>query len=245
MELLRGWEGRYAPGNTGGLRLSKAAVYRKLGEEEGVGDKREGELRADMPGWVESTTRESLAGPIDFVLAPEDGPEIEVKNVMPGEKREFRSSLRIKDTELDSPFLLCLSRKPLTTRAWEKLRGALPDRYDTWTVTDNLDALKFEVECGLKRWMALNGISDHRMHCRWGWVDYSYDEFPPAVQPGNLLGSLRLERWFRKGRKYRLQQEYRLAWEIHSNQRNVRCGVFRHRDADLWRPDIDCLIPAG
>ncbi len=27
--------------------------------------------------------------------------------------------------------------------------------------------------------------------------------------------------------------------------RNVRCGVFRHRDADLWRPDIDCLIPAG
>ena len=25
----------------------------------------------------------------------------------------------------------------------------------------------------------------------------------------------------------------------------MRCGVFRRRDADLWQPDIDCLIPGG
>ena len=39
-------------------------------------------------------------------------------------------------------------------------------------------------------------------------------------------------------------QRYRKFFHL-ASMRNVRCGVFRHRDADLWRPDIDCLIPAG
>ena len=240
MELIRGWEGRYGPSKTGGLRLSKAAVYRKIGEEEGLGDKREGEIRASMPGWIESTTRGPFPSPIDFVMIPEDGPEIEVKDLMPGEKRQFRSSLRMEDSELDSPFLLCLSRKPLTKSNWEKLRAALPDRYATWTVTDNVDALKFEVECGLKRWMALNGISKHEMYCSWGWVDYSYDEFPPAVEPNELAESIRPERWFRKARKYRSQQEYRLAWEIRSAQmEEFPCAI----DIELTKTGLGLFKP--
>ena len=36
MKLVRGWEKRYAPDSTGGLRLSKAGLYRAIGEEEGL-----------------------------------------------------------------------------------------------------------------------------------------------------------------------------------------------------------------
>ena len=240
MELIRGWESRYAPGKIGGLRLSKAVVYRKIGEEEGVGDKREGEIRADMPGSIESMTEGPFSSPIDFVMVPEDGPEIRVKNLMPGEKREFRSSVRMGDSEVDSPFLFCLSRKPLTKYDWGQLRGALPDRYDTWTITDNLDALKFEIECGLKRWMALNGISKHEMHFLPGWVEYSYDHFPPAVEPNDLAVAIGFERWFRKGRKYKSQQEYRLAWVIRSNQmEEFPCTI----DIELTRTGLDLFKP--
>ena len=43
MQLVHGWEGKYAPHVTGGLRLSKARKYRDIGDEEGLGDPREGE----------------------------------------------------------------------------------------------------------------------------------------------------------------------------------------------------------
>jgi hypothetical protein len=33
--------------------------------------------------------------------------------------------------------------------------------------------------------------------------------------------------------------------EFRKMLRNVRCGVFRRRPADLWQPDIDCLTPTG
>ena len=56
MEFVRGWESRYAPDITGGLRLSKARLYRDVGEEEGLGDRREGEIRMNMPGAVTSET---------------------------------------------------------------------------------------------------------------------------------------------------------------------------------------------
>lgn len=42
MELIRGWESPFAPGAIGGIRLSKASVFRAAGEEDGVGDEREG-----------------------------------------------------------------------------------------------------------------------------------------------------------------------------------------------------------
>ena len=50
MRLIRGWEKRHLPSKTGGVRLSKASVYRGLGEEDGVGDRREGEVRATVEG---------------------------------------------------------------------------------------------------------------------------------------------------------------------------------------------------
>ena len=240
MELIRGWERQYTPDNTGGLRLSKARLYREIGEEEGLGDKREGETRVNMTGEVKSTADGPLSVPMDLTIAFEDEPEIEVKNLVPGERREIKQSLRVGDTQLDSPFLFCLSRNPVTRSAWEKLRKALPERYDTWTITDNVEALRFEIECGLKRWLALNGITEHEMYWRQGWVDYSYDMFPPGAELSDLDGALQLPRWFRKSRRYKGQQEYRLAWEIYSPQMECLPDTI---DIELTRTGLGLFKP--
>ena len=212
MKLIRGWESRYVPNETGGLRLSKARLFRKFGEE-GLGDSREGEIRVIMPGRIKSS-----GGPVvDVTIQLEDQPVEYVKDLQPGEARKFKTESQVGDAALDSPFLFCLSREPATVGDWEALRAALPERYDTWTITDDVVALKFEIECGIKRWMALNDITQHWIKTHWGWVTYSYDTFPPSVEPSNL-GQVLEARWFRKSKRYSGQQEYRLMWSISSPQ---------------------------
>ena len=44
----------------------------------------------------------------------------------------------VKDEELVS-----------TKRDWETFGTALPERYDMWTVTRDVRALQFEIECGI------------------------------------------------------------------------------------------------
>jgi len=73
----------------------------------------------------------------------------------------------------------------------------LPDRYDTWTVTADIDALQFEIECGIKRWLALERITQHRIERASGWVAYPFDEPPPSGDPTEVFG---MSRWFRKRR---------------------------------------------
>ena len=219
MKLIRGWERQYAPDVAGGLQLRKARFYRTIGDEDGIGDEREGEIRVSTPASVTSSTVGPFSRPIDIVIALDDEPEIVVKNLMPGERREVRQELRVEDSGLnDSPFLLCLSREPGTKRDWETLRAALPERYDTWTVTRDVRALQFEIECGIKRWMALNMISEHQIIRQMGWVAYPYDTTPPAVELDDLDDMKLLTRWFQKNRQYSNQQEYRLAWIIRSPQ---------------------------
>ena len=83
-------------------------------------------------------------------------------------------NVKVDDATFDSPYLFCLSREPATRAEWEKLRAEF-ERYDTWTITDEVDKLKFEIECGMKRWMGLNGITKHEIRSWKGWVTYSYD----------------------------------------------------------------------
>ena len=218
MELIRGWERQYLPEETGSLRLFKGSVYRNIEEEDGIGDKREGEIRVKMPGTIISNTQGPLSSPVDLTIAMEDEPEVVVKDLKPGETREFTQNLRVGDSKLDSPFIFCLCRKTLTKSDWGRLRAALPERFDTWTITDDLEALRFEIEWGLKRWLALNGITEHRMDSFWGWVNYSFDTFPPGFDPKNVAEEILYQRWFQKSRKYQRQQEYRLAWIISSTQ---------------------------
>lgn len=230
MRLIRGWENQYTPTATGGLRLSRAVVYRNIGDEDGLGDLREGEVRIRTEGLATMHLDEDgpLQGlfshiPIDpkwkqdlrDILAEKlDDPNLEIKEETE-EGLKMLENTKINDSEIDSPYLFCLSREPLTKADWQKLRAALPDRYQYWTVTEDIDALKFEIECGIKRWLALNDIARHERLWQRGWVEYSYEFAPPPTEQQRLPY---MSRWFRKRRRYMDQQEYRIAWDISSPQ---------------------------
>ena len=225
MNLIRGCESQYSPAETGGLRLSTPAVYRNLGEEDGIGDEREGELRVALTGSVEHHWTDPLPFSIpndksdfDMQFAP-DEPVIEIRDLPPGETREFKQSVRVGDEALyPNPFLFCLAREPNTKQEWDALRAALPQRYDTWTLTRDVDALQFEIECGIHRWLKLNKLTRHEITRFSSWVSYSYEAIPAALEIEHLNASALLERHLQKRRIYKDQQEYRLGWIIKSSQ---------------------------
>ena len=233
MRLVRGWEKHYAPDATGGLRLSQARLYREIGEEDGLGDVREGEIRVKAPPGEVTVTWEDMGFPIRLSREAQeqsdaemarlirgewgaelDEPNIEVEQQGPDHWKVWQN-LKIDDSELGSPYLPCLSREPESSTQWERLREALPERYDTWTVTEDLSKLRFEIECGIKRCLALNAISKHQFMSQWRWVEYSYDSAPADVDTEETGY---MTRWFRKGRRYQDQQEYRIAWDLRSPQ---------------------------
>ena len=235
MRLIRGWEERYLPSRTGGVRLCKASVYRKICEEEGVGDRREGEVRTKVEGGHLSVKWEAGDGlPAGARRAMEkhegsaaetekfralfaerdDDPGLALQRTGPGEWSTSQN-LVVSDDEIPSPYLFCLAREPTTTEGWERLRAELPDRYDTWTVTADVDAVQFEIECGIKRWLATERITRHRIERGSSWVAYTFEEAPPS---GDLTEVFGMSRWFRKRTKYQAQAEYRLAWILSSDQ---------------------------
>ena len=255
MKLIRGWEKQYLPETTGGIRLSKARLYRAIGEEDGVGDRREGEVRVKSEGEV-SVTWEPIEGispnmlkeieeqgstelqeQMQEALAVEfDDPEIELEQAGSGQWRMLKN-VKLDDTALDSPFLFCLSRKPVTRSDWERLRDALPGRYDTWTVTKDVTKLNFEIECGIKRWMGLNEITEHKITRCKGWMAYSYDSAPPSSDVGEVA---QMTKWFRKRRKYMNQEEYRLTWDLRSPQWENMPDVI---DVELTRTGLNLFKP--
>ena len=234
MRLIRGWEKRYCPETTGGLRLSKPTLYRRIGEEDGLGDRREGEVRfatdegelsvqwdpndlvslllpKELREQVESEEGEQFR---EWMARELDDPDLELKRTGP-HRWKIVQNLKVDDEGINSPFLFCLAREPATKADWERLRAELPERYDTWTITEDVNGLGFEIECGIKRWMGLNEITQHRIERGKGFVAYSYDLTPPS---GDLSEMLQMSRWFRKRTKYRDQDEYRLAWILSSPQ---------------------------
>ena len=236
MRLIRGWEKRYLPSETGGVRLCKAPVYRKIGEEDGVGDRREGEVRAKVKGGhlsVEWEPGDGLPAGVRRAMEEHEGseaeteewralfaerdddPELAFQRTGSGEW-SVSQNLVVSDDEIASPYLLCLAREPTAREEWERLRTALPDRYDAWTVTADIDAVQFEIECGIKRWLAMERITRHRIERASGWVAYTFEEAPPSGDPTEVF---QMDRWFRKRTKYQVQAEYRLAWNLSSDQR--------------------------
>lgn len=235
MKLIRGWEEQYSPAASGGIRLSQAAVYQNTDEADGIGDYREGEVRVvvDASATV-SRDRDSEAsrffGP-EFMAAYEadivrnlflkenDDPEAEVIPLGDG-KFQVKQNVKVgrhtgDGVPKDSPYVLCMSREPTTKSEWESLRASLPDRYETWTITEDAASLQFEVECGIKRWFGLNDISQHGIRKARQWIAYSFDLVPPS---GDVQQAMALDRWFRKSKKYQRQNEYRFLWEITSPQ---------------------------
>ena len=253
MELIRGWEAQYTPGVTGGLRLRKASEYRAMEDDEGVGDMREGQLRVATMGRVSRAQIGDGLGYIpdlDVIISSErDDSESVVEDLRLGEIREFLYDCRVEDSASDSPFLLCLSREPLTMDVWKSMQSALPDRYDTWTtttlsessLTEELASLRFEIEHGIKRWLGLNGITEHKIRCHWGWVNYSYGKTPPPLEPDNVVvEALHVGRWFQKSREYRDQQEYRIAWYITGPQVDRLPDVI---DIELTKTGLGLFAP--
>ncbi len=255
MRLIRGWEKQYAPDAIGGLRLSRPIVYRIMEEEEGLGDKREGEVRVNVEG--EMTITEDDKDALPFRPSPEererldaetarhignlidgesDDPDVELEQQEPG-LWKVRQQLKVDDSELGTPFLFCLSREPASASGWERLRAALPARYDTWTVMEDLASLNFEIECGIKRWLGLHEITEHQIWRNRGWVAYSYDDFPPS---GDIAEVAQTAKWFRKRRKYRDQEEYRFAWGLSSSQLN---RIPEFVDIELTRTGLSLFQP--
>jgi len=223
--------------------LSQARRFRELGEEDGLRDEHEGEVRVALPASVSSSSDGPFEFPIDLnvTLPGVDESDTLLEKVMPGETREFTQRLRVGDSQLPSPYLLCFARRPETAEGWRSLSAALPERYDTWTLTDDLDALRFEVECGIKRWLMQHDITEHVIYRAHGWVTYSYESVPPAVEPNAVLAeALQLRRWFRKSRQYQSQQEYRLAWSIRSSQMEQFPEVM---DIELTRTGLGLFKP--
>ena len=145
---------------------------------------------------MEEQSNADMAVAIREFLAKElDDPEVELENQGPC-KWKIWQNLTVEDSVLGSPFLFCLSREPATRSDWERLRAALPERYDTWTVTEDVASLNFEIECGIKRWMGLNEMTEHRLEQKRGWVAYSYDTAPPRDA---IRETAQITRWFRKG----------------------------------------------
>ena len=147
-------------------------------------------------------TNDEIADDLRQRLATEtDDPNVEIVSTGPDEFA-IKQNVKVGDSSLDSPFLFCLAREPATMSAWERLRAALPDRYDTWTITEDVASLKFEIECGIKRWLGLNGITEHRLQWQQGWVTYPHGEIPQSIAPDSAPEELlKMQRWFRKRRK--------------------------------------------
>ena len=140
----------------------------------------------------------------------------------------------------DSPFVLCLSRAPGTKHDWDTLRAALPDRYDVWTVTSDVHALQFEIECGIKRWMAQNMIIKHQIVRQMGWVTYPYETSPPAIKPDEFDEPKLRTRWFQKRKQYSDQREFRLAWFIRSPEMET---LPNHMDIELTKTGLGLFSP--
>lgn len=241
MKLTRGWEKRYLPQSTGGLRLSKVSLYHDVDDSGGIGDRREGEIRTPAVLNAKIGLRDALdqieglrAITSDAVLEEAEAKQVrELYQHLDDPNAEYIpqgdgsfivkanpkvDSVTQNGAEVRVPYVLCMSREPATKAEWEGLRASLPDEYDAWTVTEDIPSLKFEIECGIKRWLALNEIYQHTIGTMQGWVAYEYDEAPAGSEWEEAALLAMGKRWFRKSRRYQAQNEYRVLWEISSPQ---------------------------
>ena len=234
--LVRGWESQYSPHSIHRLRLRQARSYRDLNEEEGQGDAREGEVRIASPGWASKTDWEDLGFPIrlsqesqdrsdameeeafrNFLAKDFDDPNPILNRKETGEL-QFWTNTKIEDSDLGSPFLLCLSKEPESQIDWDRLKASLPMEKDVWTVTADVRSLELEIRQGIKRWASMNTITDYQIRVLSGWVSYTYGDVPPSSRGEEAWDP---KRWFRKRTAYQDQAEFRLAWELRSRPHKV------------------------
>ncbi len=223
MRLLRAWESRYLPQRVGGLRLTSARTFRDLENEIGIGDVQEGMQRTRHEGHVTLEWQDPDSLPpalrdmgVDIDLAFEPEP-VHLKGVKAGTTR-FWQELSVEDSWIPSPYLFCLSAVPTSEDEWMQLKGSLPSNRECWTCVPDPDRLKIEIECGIYRWLKLNGAASHKIETFYGPVQYTYEDSPTSKEPEELLQreELLFGRWMRKQQLFRHQREYRLGFYISS-----------------------------
>ena len=218
MRLLRAWESQHLPQRTGRLRLTSARTYRDH-DEEGIGDVHEGGQRTQHEGQV---TVDHGGHPalrdveFDLHLAFEPKP-VHLKGVKE-RTTPFIQEIEVQDSSIPSPYLLCLSSLPTSEDEWMQLRDSLPSDKDAWTCSSDPERLKIEIECGIYRWLKLNGAASHRIETFHGPVQYPYGDAPMPKEPKELLkrDELLIGRWMRKRQRFRHQREYRFGFNISS-----------------------------
>ena len=224
MYLLRAWKAKHLPQQEGGFRLTSARTFRDH-EDDGIGDAHEGGQRTRHEGHVtlEWQGPDNLLPAlrdmeIDVHLAFEPDP-VHLKGVKAG-TTSFLHELDVGDSEVPSPYLLCFAHEPTSENEWMHLRASLPFNRDAWTYVSDVDRLKTEIECGIYRWLKLNGAASHKIETFHGPVQYTYGGAPAPTpkEPEELLlwDELLFGRWLRKRQRFQHQREYRFGFCIAS-----------------------------
>ncbi|MCY4104903.1 MAG: hypothetical protein OXG55_16830 [bacterium] len=232
-QLVRAWESQYLPQATGGIvRLRRASEFRRIEASDGITDPYEGLRRTTLKGNVscESDDDQKIGHwlrdlPIDVRIRHADhlieGDQIiELREVRAGEKRAYEYDIDITDRIGEVPYLLCFSLLPKNPDQWRELVSSLSAEDKEWTCSTDVSCLKFEVEWGIKRWLATKQVREHRIQSAWGPVKYLTDDKPVSQTSKELLnvGDAIIGRWFRKVNMYRHQREYRFAYIIESEE---------------------------
>ena len=242
MSLLRVWERRYAPSITGRLRLTSAKKFRDLETDAGIGDIHEGgqrllcehelEIKWQDAGNVDPFLKDTK---FDFHLDFEPKP-VHLKGIKAGTTK-FVQEVNLNDSGIQSPYILCLSHEPQTEDEWMLMKHSFPYDRDLWTYISEHRQLKIEIECGIYRWLKLQGAASHRIKTFWGPVQYIYNEapVPKETDEHSEHNELLFKRWLRKRKIFQGQKEFRFGFYISSPEVGE---LPDHIDIELTRTGI-------
>lgn len=227
-QLVRAWGRQYLPQATGGVvRLRLASEFRAIEAGDGITDRFEGLRRHAAEGYVAVKASddykpggigEHLA--IDVHMVHDDDQEITLRGVRSGDKRTYRYAVDVADNIGKVPYLLCFSLLPTNAAEWRRLISSLEAGEMAWTCSTDVASLKFELEWGIKRWLATQQVQRHLIRSAWGVVKYALGDRPKAQSAEEMidLEDAIFGRWFRKVNSYRHQREYRFMFIVESEE---------------------------
>ena len=223
MELVRGWESRFASENTGRIRLRKATFYRDVElSGTGVRDEKEGTARVLA---TSSVSRDGdLLSDTTLELHLNGGEDPSIVHLPRGVRRA--SFQQIVPVDLHPvPHLFCTSKKPKTRTRLQALKKTVNEDYDAWYSIKDPEALGRELEKAIKGWLFDRQVAPHSVSRVYGWVRYYDGDRPPIIadleqgideELTHVFEFIKL--WFNKRTKFRDEQEYRYAYVVESSE---------------------------
>ena len=221
MELVRGWESRFAPENTGQIRLRRATFYRDVDlPGAGVRDEKEGKARVTATSSVSRTGDPLSDTTLELHLNEGEDPSIVH---MPEGVRQVSFQQTVPVDLHPVPFVFCAAKRPTAEAGLQALKKAVNEDYDAWYSIKDADALGRELEKAIKGWLFDHRVARHTVYRVHGLVHYYDGDRPPVIadlEQGideeftHVLGFMKL--WFNKRARFRDEQEYRYAYIVES-----------------------------